>query len=164
MNIILAGMPGSGKSIVSSALASKLGYKVVDTDTAIVEQYGEISKIFADHGEDYFRKIETCIVKSLCLTDNAVIATGGGCLINPQNTAALHAVGKIIYLKTEIEELVRRLKGDNSRPLLNSDVEDNLKELYARRAHIYEAVADYTVQTDGLSPDEVAEKILELLK
>lgn len=164
MNIILVGMPGSGKSVVSFTLASKLGLKAVDTDACIVERYGDVSKIFAERGEEYFRKIESEVVRQLASTDNNVIATGGGCLLNPQNTSALKASGKIIYLSTEIKELFNRLKGDTSRPLLKGDMEANLNELYSRRAKIYEAAADYTVQTDGLTPDEIAEKIVELLK
>ena len=164
MNIILAGMPGSGKSVVSLALASKLGLKAVDTDALIVEKYGEISKIFAEHGEDYFRKTESEIIKKLASLDNTIIATGGGSLINQQNCEALRATGKIFYLKTGVDELSKRLKGDLSRPLLSGDLETNLKNLYEHRAEFYEEAADYTVQTDGLTPDEIAEKIMELLK
>lgn len=164
MNIILVGMPGSGKSVVSLSLASKLGLKAVDTDACIIERYGDVSKIFAERGEEYFRKIESEIVKQLSSVDNTVIATGGGCLINPQNTLALKASGKIIYLNTDIKELLKRLTGGTSRPLLKGDLEASLKQLYSRRAKIYEAAADYTVQTDGFTPDEIAEKILELLK
>lgn len=164
MNVILAGMPGSGKSVVSMSLASKLGWKAVDTDSVIVERYGEISKIFADYGEEYFRKIENEIIEKLASNDNTIVATGGGSLINTQNCAALRASGKIVYLKTGVDELAKRLKGDTTRPLLSGDIEANLKNLYDRRAKIFEAAADYTVQTDGLTPDEIAEKIVELLK
>lgn len=164
MNIVLVGMSGSGKSVVSIALASKLGINAVDTDAVIVERYGNISKIFADYGEEYFRKIETCIVKSIALYNNTVIATGGGTLINPQNMAALRTNGKIIYLNTDIAEIVKRLKGDTSRPLLEGDLETKINEQYSQRKHIYEASADYVVQTDGLTPDQIAEKIVELLK
>lgn len=164
MNVILTGMPGSGKSSVSDLLAAKLGWKAADTDCLIVEQYGEISKIFAEHGEEYFRKIENEIIKKLASIDNIVIATGGGSLISAQNCKALKASGKIIYLKTEVEELAKRIEGDTLRPLLKDDILLNLKKLYGLRKKIYEAAADYTVQTDGRTPDEVAEKIVELLK
>lgn len=164
MNIILAGMPGCGKSTVSAVLAEKLGYKAVDTDEIIVREHGEISKIFVDFGEDYFRKIESEVVTRLASTDKTVIATGGGCLINHQNVLNFRSCGKIFYLKTEVAELAKRLKGDTARPLLQGDVVANLKNLYERRARIYERAADYTVQTDGLTPQSVAEKIMEFIK
>lgn len=164
MNIILAGMPGCGKTTVSAALASKLGYTAVDTDAVIVAEHGEISKIFADFGEEYFRKIESEVVKRLATAENTVIATGGGCLINAQNVEVFRKCGKIVYLKTEIAELARRLKGDTSRPLLKGDVGANLKNLYGRRAHVYESAADFTVQTDGLEPEIIADKIVELTR
>lgn len=164
MNIILAGMPGSGKSVVSVLLAAKLGFKAVDTDAVIEESHGKISKIFADYGEKYFRKLESEVIEKLASIDNTVIATGGGSLVNPKNCTALRASGKIIYLMAEVDELTKRLKGDLSRPLLFGDMQANLKNLYGRRAKIFEAAADYTVQTDGLTPDEIAEKIVEILK
>lgn len=164
MNIVLAGMPGCGKSTVSKALAAKLGYIAADTDSEIVKEHGEISKIFADFGEEYFRKLESKAVKKLSSLDNVVVATGGGCLLDPQNVISFRSSGKIVYLKTELSELARRLRGDTTRPLLQGDIEANLKNLYGRRAKIYENAADITVQTDGYTPEEIAEKIMELIK
>ena len=164
MNIILAGMPGSGKSVVACLLAAKLGWKLIDTDSVIVENHGDIAKIFTDHGEKYFRTIEDEVIQNLASTGNTVIATGGGSLLNPDNCTALSAGGKIVYLKTKLSELANRLNGDATRPMLSGDLETNLKNLYERRAKIFEQAADYTVQTDGLTPDEIAEKIVELLK
>ena len=164
MNIILAGMPGCGKTTVSKLLANKLGFEVVDTDELIVKEHGEISKIFAGFGEEYFRKLECEVVEKVASLRHIVVSTGGGCLINPKNVEAFKRNGKIVYLKTGIKELARRLEGDTTRPLLKGDAEANLKNLYERRASIYESAADFTVQTDGLTPDRIAEKITEHLK
>ncbi len=164
MNIILTGMPGCGKTTVCSYLSSMLGYEAVDTDEVIVSEYGEISEIFARYGEEYFRNLESEAVKRVCGFQNAVIATGGGCLLREENVRAFRECGKIIYLKTSIEELLKRLKGDDTRPLLKGDAEANLKDLYVRRSQIYEGTADYIVATDGLTPERISKKITELLK
>lgn len=164
MNIVLAGMPGCGKTTVGKALAKKLGWEFIDTDGLIVEKHGDISAIFSRYGEEYFRELERHAVEEAAKSSSAVISTGGGCLINPQNVQIFREHGKIIYLKTEIRELVRRLQGDDTRPLLKGDAEENLKNLYARRAHIYEQAANFTVATDGLSPEQIAEKITEIIK
>ena len=164
MNIVLAGMPGSGKTTVSEILSLRGGYKLVDTDSLIVEKHGEISKIFSEHGEEYFRNLETQAVEAACALNNAVIATGGGCLLRKKNAGLFKKTGKIIYLRTRISTLLRRLEGDTSRPLLTGDRERRLKELFSARAHIYEEAADYAVDTDNHTPDEVAEKIMELIR
>ena len=164
MNIVLAGMPGSGKTTVSARLAKLSGYKLIDTDALIVEAHGEISRIFSEHGEEYFRDLETEAVERACAENSAVIATGGGCLLREKNVALFKNSGKIIYLRAQLPTLVKRLEGDTTRPLLKGDAESKLKQLFAARAHIYENAADFTVDTDNLTPDKVAEKILELVK
>ena len=164
MNIILAGMPGSGKSSVGEALARALGYGFADTDKIITERYGEITEIFAERGEEYFRQLEREAVEEVCRLSNAVVATGGGCLLNEKNVKFLKSCGKIIYLKTSVKELLKRLEGDLTRPLLKGDAEGNLKRIYGARKEIYERAADITVNTDGKTPDETVKEILEKVK
>lgn len=164
MNIVLAGMPGSGKTTVGKALAAKLGWKFMDTDELIVKKHGDISAIFSDFGEEYFRKLERIAVREAAVCDSAVISTGGGCLTDGSNVIEFQKHGKIIYLKTGMDELARRLRGDDTRPLLKGDAEANLRNLYDRRAHIYEQAANFTVQTDGLTPGQIADAITELIK
>lgn len=164
MNIILAGMPGSGKSSVGEALARALGYGFADTDKIITERYGEITKIFAERGEKYFRELESEAVEEVCRLSNVVVATGGGCLLNEKNLKCLKSCGKIIYLKTSVKELLKRLEGDLTRPLLKGDVGGNLKRIYRARKEIYERAADITVITDGKTSDETVKEILEKVK
>lgn len=164
MNIVLAGMPGCGKTTVGTVLSHILGRRFIDTDAVITQKHGDISAIFDRFGEEYFRGLECAAVKEAASMESVVISTGGGCLANGKNVAELRKSGKIIYLKTGISELLRRLSGDTTRPLLRGDAEKNLNDLYARRAKTYESAADFTVCTDGLPPERVAEKILELIK
>lgn len=163
MNVVLAGMPGSGKTTVSGCLSALTGAPVLDTDAEIVKEYGEINAIFAERGEEGFRDLESAVCKRVGKAGNAVISTGGGCLLRPQNVAALKENGKIVYLRTRPETLIARLEGDHTRPLLAGDRKERVYALYRARKEIYEGAADAIIDTDGLSPEEIAQKITELL-
>lgn len=161
MNIVLAGMPASGKTTVSEAL-ERLGKKVLDTDAEIVKEHGEISRIFADYGEEYFRGLETRTVERLCGLNGVVIATGGGCLMRSENISLLKRNGKIVYLRARPETLLQRVKNDTTRPLLQGGAEEKLKKLYKERAPVFERAADFIIDADGLSPEQIAQRITEL--
>ena len=159
MNIVLCGMMGSGKTTVAAEFG-KLGYKVIDTDAQIVERYGSIDKIFSEHGEEYFRDVETQVVKEVMQNyDSAVISLGGGCVLRQENVKNLKAGGKIFYLRAKAETLIKRLKGDTTRPLLKGGLEERVRSILAVRSGIYEGVADFIIDTDELSPAEIAMKI-----
>ena len=163
MNIVLAGMPGSGKTTVSNVLGKLLGAEVIDTDEEIVKNYGAITEIFDKFGEECFRNLETETVKKVCENDGVVISTGGGCLLRAENVQHFKNNGKIIFLRTMYETLLKRVEGDASRPLSKGGAKETMKALLAVRTPIYENAADCTVDTDGLSPEEVAAKIQEKL-
>lgn len=164
MNIVLIGMPASGKTTVAEILSKKLGLNVIDTDALIVEKHGEINRIFENYGEKYFRDIETAAVREAVKRTNAVISTGGGCPLRKENVQNLKRNGKIIFLRTSVAELIKRTEGDGTRPLLKGEREERLKSLLAVRTPIYEEAADFTVDTDGLAPDEIADEITEFIK
>ena len=155
-NIILIGMPACGKTTV----ASVYGKNVYDTDAYIESAHGNISDIFANHGEEYFRKLETEAIKNICTNDECIISTGGGAVLREENVRLFKQSGKIVYLRTKIETLLKRLEGDASRPLLMGDRRERLTKLYNERTPIYERVADIIIDTDGLTPEEVLDKII----
>ncbi|MBQ4097964.1 MAG: shikimate dehydrogenase [Clostridia bacterium] len=142
-NIVLIGMPGSGKSTVGKIIAERLGLEFIDTDYEIVKREGrDIPTIFKDDGEEYFRKVEAEVLKDVGKLTGKVIATGGGIVKNIANRYPLRSNGKIFYLKRSVEKLVT-----DGRPL-SKDLE-TVKKLYAERKEMYEAFADQTVDNDG---------------
>ena len=160
MNIVLAGMPGCGKTTVAEVF-SKLGKRVVDTDEEIVKRHGRIADIFSRYGEEHFRDLESAEVERVSVLGGVVVSTGGGCLLRRRNVEALKRGGKIVYLKTSPETLVKRLEGDTERPLIQGGVKEKIDRLYSERSGIYESSADLTVETDNLTPEQIVNIILE---
>ena len=163
MNLILCGMMGAGKTTIGIKIAELTGRRWYDTDGLIVDKHGKISDIFEYYGEIYFRKLETEIVMELAQKDNLVISTGGGLVLKKENNALLQKKGKIVFLRATLNTLASRLKVDGERPLLQTSAE-NLRERLARlmkeRTPIYERVADYIIDVDGKTPEEIAREIV----
>ena len=155
-NVILIGMPGSGKSTVGRLLAEKLGRPLLEADKELEKAAGmSIPVIFANEGEAGFRKRETRILSDLGKQSGTVISTGGGCVTREENYPLLHQNGVIVWIRRDLNSLARE-----GRPLsLNAD----LSAMYAVRAPLYEHFADFTVENDGNAEDTV-NSILEVLQ
>lgn len=164
-NIVLCGFMGCGKSTIARSLAKMTGFKAVDTDSLIEEKEKmPIKEIFSTFGEEYFRRSETDTVKELAGSKNLVIATGGGAVLRKENADALKQSGFVVFLDIGKEEVLRRLSGDTSRPLLNRpDKETAVENLLRERRPLYSAVADCTISAEE-SPNEIAKKILALYR
>ncbi|MGI6097034.1 MAG: shikimate kinase [Dethiobacteria bacterium] len=165
-NIILIGFMGTGKTKVGKLLAKRLGRKFYDSDKLIEEREGKkISLIFQEKGEAYFRWLETQVIAELSSIPEgtAVIATGGGVVLNETNLGYFRQHGVIIALMASPEEILQRVSADKNRPLLQvDDPLGEIKRLLAERSPLY-AKADLSVDTDRITPPEVVDKIITLL-
>jgi len=157
-NIVLSGMPSSGKTSVGKLLAEKLEREFFDTDALICEMEGmEIPEIFERFGETYFRDAESRAVKVLSEKTGAVIATGGGAILRAENVNALKRSGRIYFLDRPLSKLITT----DDRPL--SSDRKSLETRYAERIDIYRSTADVIIDGDG-TVEETAEKVLEELR
>ncbi len=157
-------MPASGKTTISAALGKFYNRTVVDTDEVIVQKYGEINKIFDVYGEKRFREMETEAVETCSRLSDAVIATGGGCVLSQKNVEILKSCGKIFYLRARRETLINRAEGDTTRPLLRGNAAERIDSLLSARSAKYEAAADFIIDVDDLSPEDAAKKITEFMQ
>lgn len=163
MNVYLIGMMGSGKTTTGKALAKLLGMSFVDLDDRIVERAGKsVNDIFKIHGESYFRKLESELLKEIARQSGHVVATGGGIVLDPKNADILKEARPMIFLKADLETLWERVKTKRDRPLLQgSDPKKTLASLLAVREPFYQAAANMTYFTDRKTPEEVANEIFE---
>lgn len=153
-NIVLIGFMGSGKTSVGMKLARALSFRFLDSDALIEEAQGEtVSRIFETQGEEAFRRLETELLETLLKREERfVLATGGGMPVRVENVPLLKQLGTVLFLKTGSEEIIKRLQGDKTRPLLaEGGLKERVETLYAARLPFYEAAADYSLQTDGKS-------------
>lgn len=155
-NIILVGMPGSGKTKIALRLGDALSRPVYEADELVAQVAGcSIPEIFAAEGEEGFRRRETAVLRELGKLSGAVISTGGGCVTREENYDLLHQNGIIVWRKRDISKLAKK-----GRPI---SLSRDLNELYAERKPMYERFADVVIEeTDTV--DEAVERILEALK
>ncbi len=167
--VVLAGFMGTGKTEVGRRLARALGRPFVDTDALVESAAGRsVAAIFADEGEPAFRARERDAVAQACALPAAVIAVGGGALLDPENRRILAAAGPVVCLRASPREILRRVGRAHDRPLLSggtlSDAERlaRVEALLAAREAAY-ASATHSVDTDGLDPDAVVARVRAIL-
>lgn len=164
-NVILVGAMGSGKTAVGRELAVRLGRTFVDVDDEIETRAGKpITAIFADEGEDGFRRRERRALADALTTTAQVIATGGGAVLDAANRAALGGAGTVVYLRVDLREQLNRVAGDRRRPLLDvANQGQRLADLQAQRESMYLEVADLVFDTSGHTPASAADAVAALL-
>ncbi|WAM34680.1 shikimate kinase [Caldicellulosiruptor morganii] len=162
-NIVLTGFMGSGKTTIGKLIAEKLKIDLVDTDSEIIKEFGlTIDRIFEIYGEKKFRECERKVIERVSKLENVVISTGGGVVLEPENIRLLRENGVIYFLYASPDTILKRLKDDNSRPLLkNGDKLSNIIRLLNLRMPFYKN-CDFEINTDILTPELVAEKIISI--
>lgn len=154
-SIVLVGMMGAGKSSIGRRLASRLGIPFIDADTEIESAAGmSIPEIFEKHGEPYFRAGEARVIARLLDNGPQVLATGGGSVMDPQTRALIGQKGISIWLKADIDVLLKRTKRRNDRPLV-----EKIKDLLPVREPIY-AQADIIIQSRDEPHDTIIDEIM----
>ena len=162
-NLTLTGMMGVGKSTIGKNIAKRLNYNFIDIDKLIeIKEGTSINLIFKNKSEDYFRKLETDITLKQLKKNNCVISLGGGAFLNKSIRADIKKLSISFWLDVNINELVKRLRKTNKRPLLyKKDIRDTIKKIYFERKNIYNE-ADFRIKCGFLKSNEIVNKVLKL--
>jgi shikimate kinase len=164
-NVFLVGPMGSGKTAVGRQLARRLGLQFVDADAEIEERTGvDIPYIFEKEGEAGFRRREREVIEELTARQGLVLATGGGAVLDQENRRRLRERGRVVYLRTSVEQQLQRTRRSDHRPLLKAgNPRSTLESLMAMRAPLYAEIAEVTVDTDGRRVLTVVDEIVRSL-
>ena len=157
----LTGMMGSGKSAAARTLGGRWTAETFDTDTEVSTRTGgSIAQLWGERGEQAFREMESAAVHRLATRAPAIIATGGGAVLDPDNVAAMRRSGRVVWLSADPSILSERVGNGAGRPLLDVDASEGaLARILGDRAERYAAAADLVVDTDGLSVAQTADRI-----
>ena len=152
---------GTGKTTIGAQLARLLEYDFVDADQEIERRTGaSVALIFDVEGEAGFRARETRIIEELTLRERIVVATGGGAVLAEDNRRWLAERGFVVYLRTSVDTLIKRMRYDTSRPLLQTaDPERTLRDIIEAREPLYSGIADLVIDTGRLSVRQVVKRI-----
>ena len=165
MNLVLIGYRGAGKTAVAERLAERLGMVLVSLDEEIVRQEGcSIPEIVAKHGWPRFRDIETEVTERFSERDGIIIDCGGGVILREENVVNLRRSGKLFWLRASVPVIVQRIQGGTERPALKEgkSFTDEVEEVLLERTPLYAAAADYVIETDAASLDDLAAEIARL--
>jgi shikimate kinase len=164
-NIYLIGFMGTGKSATGRVIAEALGYDFVDMDEVIEQRAGKtITAIFAEDGEPAFRAQESALAAELCQREGLVVATGGGIVLDPENTRGFERSGFPVCFQASAGTILRRVAEAEHRPLLeDGEKAERIRALLTQRKALYEAVP-HQVDTDSLTVAEQAAEVLKLFQ
>jgi len=161
--VVLVGPPGSGKSTVARLVADKLDVQARDTDEDVERQAGvSISDIFVERGEDEFRRLESAAVATALAEHRGVLAVGGGAVLDPATRERLDGLA-VVFLDVSIKDAASRIGLNRDRPLLIGNPRAQWIRLMEARRPVYESVSTARVDTDGRTPDEVADEVVRVV-
>jgi len=166
-NIYLIGPPAAGKTSIGRELARLLGMEFYDSDMEIEKRAGaDITWIYDIEGEEGFRSRERKVIEELTKLRGILLATGGGAIIDAFNRDRLSACGAVVYLSVSVDAQIARTEKDRRRPILQGDIDKRevLTEILTERQHLYEQIADITVNTDKRNVRSVVQEIMQKLE
>ena len=166
MNVVLIGYRGTGKSTVGNIVAARLGRSLVSTDAEIMKLVGQsIPEIVETNGWEYFRDLEGKVCQELAGRTGLVVDAGGGAILRPQNVEVLKETGRLFWLTASVGTITKRIGQDSQRPSLTGvkSFLDEIQDVLRERTPKYQAAADYIIETDGRSVEQVANEILARL-
>lgn len=163
--VIFIGPMGSGKSTIGKSVALALGLPFRDTDTIIEEVEGmDVSQIFIDKGEDYFRTVEKKVLRDELLSDGSVLALGGGAPISVDAQSALKvSSAPVVYLDISLASVAPRIGFNRDRPLLLHNPRGQWQTLMEARRPIYESIANFVIDVNGKSQKEIVNEVLGVI-
>jgi shikimate kinase len=163
-SVVLVGLMGSGKSTVGALVAARTGRIFVDVDVAIEEETGKtVRELWEEGGEAAYRSLESgAVLRTLRDDTPSVLAAPGGVVLDPAVRAAL-AGRLVVWLRTRPTTLAGRVHPGDHRPLLGDQPAETLAAMAEERSDLYQGVATATIDTDGRTPDEVADAVIGLL-
>jgi len=162
--VVLVGPMGAGKTTVAALLADRWSVAVRDTDHDVEQAVGKsIAEIFVDDGEQRFRELERAAVTEALRGHPGVLALGGGSVLDPATRAELRG-HRVVFLRVGLTDAVKRVGLGVGRPLLLGNVRSRIKSLLDERLLVYQEVAADTVETDGRTPEEVADEVARLVE
>jgi shikimate kinase len=167
MKIVLIGPRGSGKSSVARLLAQRLHLQLINMDAMITRRAGmTIPALVNQYGWDHFRTLESAVAADLAECEDCVIDTGGGVVVHASNTIHLKRHGLVIFLTADPATLIHRIKDSASRPALTTDKSftEEVQEILTARQPLYEAAADYTVNTSHWTIEQVVDDIIHYIR
>jgi shikimate kinase len=166
MNIVLIGYRGTGKSVVGELLAAKLNRQVISMDAEIVNKAAmSIPEFVEQNSWAKFRDLETEVARELAERDNIIVDCGGGVIERPENIPALGKKGKIFWLQASVDVIIDRIAAGTERPPLveGKTFTEEVAEVLDRRTPMYSDAAQHTIDTDAMTPAQVADSILAIV-
>lgn len=164
-NIVLIGFMGTGKSTIARELAKTHQMNIVEMDEEIVRRRGKsIADIFEEEGEEYFRDLETALLKELQTKENQVISCGGGAVLREENVRVMKKNGCVVLLTALPQTIYERVKNNTDRPILQGNMNvEYIASLMEKRREKYEKAADIVIATDGKNVSQICEEMLQKL-
>lgn len=164
-NIFLIGFMGSGKSTIARMLARETGKTLIEMDETIEAEAGcTINQLFEEHGEDYFRNLESQLVYRIADEGDTVVSCGGGVVLREENVLNMRKNGKIVYLCATAETIYLRVRHSTNRPLLNGNMNiEYIGNLMEKRLPAYEKAADIVIDVNGKEKGEIVAEILKVV-